>query len=182
VKLSLHAGLIKKRTALCAIPGVKRASMASVQCAGSIAPITSETMAASAESQMLMVVELVILFGMSRSASGITQNLAVRSGEPYGILNAEPASTMLGAAFAHLTARMAKPTSAFHAPKSHTAALLASPLSALLGLRCLAFSVIHLVRQDIRATVLFAGNNAPQASKTAEALSALTLPTSAQTL
>ncbi len=74
VKLSLHAGLIKKRTALCAIPGVEKDSMASVQCAGSIAPITSETMAASAESQMPMVVELVILFGMSRSASGITQN------------------------------------------------------------------------------------------------------------
>jgi hypothetical protein len=79
-----------------------------VKFAGNSVPMNSSTMEPSATSQLHTEEALVTL----------NNSQDTKSGEPFGILNAERTSIMLDAACAHQTAQKAWTTLVSHAPRT----------------------------------------------------------------
>ena len=112
---------------LSAIPTAEADSMVLDQSAGSTAPLSSETTAHSATSQIHTEEVLDTQSGTKMIANATTQLLVARSGEPSGTPSAVLISTMLHAASVHLTAQQARLILVSHAPRIPTAEVLESP-------------------------------------------------------
>ena len=88
--------------------------------AGNIVLMASVMMVLSAISLKLMDVELDMQFGMKTNVTGKMLILVVKSGVPFGTLNAEQTSTMSLAVSAHQIVLLVRPISVSHVQKIPT--------------------------------------------------------------